>query len=325
METSHLPSMSVAISSGGTVVYEKTFGHANVALETRASPATIFAQGSVTKVLTAVAAMMLTEGRLVDLDAPVQQYCPAFPTKQNKVTLRQLLAHTAGVRHYNYRQFEKDFLNRVTYNTVSDALMKFKDDPLVAIPGEEYNYSSWGYVVAACAIEGASKQSFNDFVATHILAPAGMSHSVMDIPGLDHPSRATGYSLQKDGSLKVAAALNPSDRYGASGLLSTPSDMIRFSNALLDGKFIDKDARETMWSPQALAGGETTGHALGWDLDEELHAVAKGGTAFDATSYQYLVPSMDLIVAISTNRVLWSDGRIELARELARVFGADAD
>lgn len=324
MNTGHLPSISVAVSSSSEIVYEKAFGHSNVALETRATPITVYAQGSVTKVLTAVAAMMLAEQRLVDLDAPVQQYCPAFPTKQSNVTLRQLLAHTAGVRHYNFRQFEKDFLNKVTYNTIPDALVKFKDDPLVASPGEKYHYSSWGYVVVACAIEGASKQSFNDFVATQILAPAGMSHSVMEMPGLDYPSRATGYSLQDDGSLKVAEALNPSDRYGAAGLLSTPSDMIRFSNALLDGTFIGRDAMETMWSPQVLAGGETTGHGLGWDLDEKFHAIGKGGSAFDATSYLYIVPSKDLVVAINTNLVLWDNGRIELARDLARIFGADA-
>ncbi|MGH9340947.1 MAG: serine hydrolase domain-containing protein [Acidobacteriota bacterium] len=203
--------------------------------------------------------------------------------------------------------------------------MKFKDDALVASPGDKYHYSSWGYVVAACAIEGASKQSFNDFVATQILAPAGMTHSAMDKPNLDLPSRATGYSLQDDGSLKIAGVLNPSDRYGAGGLLSTPGDMVRFSNALLDEKFIGRDAMEMMWSPQALTGGGNSGHGLGWDLDEPFHAIGKGGTAFDATSYLYLVPSKDLVVAFSTNRVLWDDGRMDLARDLARVFGSDAD
>jgi len=322
MDAGHLPSISVAVSSNGRIVYEKAFGLANVAMETRATPATVYAQGSVTKVLTAISALMLANKHLVDLDAPVQQYCPAFPRKQDNVTLRQLLGHTAGIRHYNYRQFEKDFLNKVTYATIPDALVKFKDDPLVASPGEKYHYSSWGYVVAACAIEGVSKQSFNDFVVTQILAPAGMSHSQMDKPNLGLPSRATGYSLQEDGTLKVSEALNPSDRYGASGLLSTPSDMIRFSTALLDGKLVGGDALEMMWSPQPLADGGNSGHGLGWDLDEKFHAVGKGGSAFDATSYLYLVPSNDLVVAISTNRILWDDGRLELARDLARVFSS---
>lgn len=322
METNHLPSLSAVVSIDGQVVYKNALGLANIEAGTQATPETVYAQGSVTKTLTAVAALMLAEKNRLDLDAPVQRYCAAYPTKQEAITLRQLLSHTAGVRHYNYRQFEKDFLNHITYKTIHDALVKFKDDPLVANPGEKYHYSSWGYVVVACAIEGASGKKFNEFVTQRVLEPSGMSHSLMDTPNLVLTSRATGYHLEDNGTLEVTGVLNPSDRSGASGLLSTPTDMARFTNALLNGKLIGREALEMMWSPQTLGNGESTGHALGWDIDQPANAVSKGGATYDATSYLYITPSNRLVVAISTNLTLWDDGRAELAKELARVFSA---
>lgn len=263
--------------------------------------------------------MLVQDGKL-RMDAPIQEACPAFPRKQAPITLRELLAHTAGVRHYDYRRFAQDYLNDKTFRTIPEAFAKFAADPLVSAPGDAYHYSSWGYVVVACAMEGASGESFRDLLATTILRPAGMRHSLLDAPGLRLPARAAGYSLQKDGGWKATGVQDPSDRYGASGLLSTPVDLASFANALLDGRYLRPGLLQAMWSPQALSDGGSSNHGLGWDFDPQANAVAKDGTAYDASSYLYVVPAHRVVVAISANLALWDDGRDALAKSLAATF-----
>lgn len=320
MQRDALPSISVAVAQDGQLVYQRTHGLADVASGMRATADTVYAQGSVSKILTATAALMLAKQGKLDLDAPVQEYCTAFPEKSATLTTRQLLAHTAGVRHYDYRRFAEDFLNDKAFNSIPDAMQKFAADPLIATPGEKYHYSSWGYVVAACAIEGASGSRFEDVMQQRIFSVAGMKHSLLDHSGLQLAARATGYSLQDDGSLKAGGVQDPSDRYGASGWLATPGDVARFASALLDGKFLDADARRMMWRAQILSNGESTDHGLGWDLDATSGAVMKGGTAFDASSFLYVLPDEKLVVVINTNRVLWNKGREALAAELAALY-----
>lgn len=324
MRAHDLPSISVAISMDGELVYERALGYSDIASEHPATSQTVYAQGSTTKSLTAVAALMLSEQGRLDLDAPVQKYCPAFPEKPQPISVRQLLAHTAGIRHYDYRRFADDYLNSIRYPNVAASLAKFSGDPLVAPPGERYHYSSWGYVVVACAIEGAGGADFPRFVKEEILAPAGMANSRMDEPGRMLKSRASGYSLQDDGSFKLTGVQDPSDRHGASGLLSTPEDMVKFADALMAGRFLETATINEMWSSQPLSGGGDSGHGLGWELLSSGE-VGKGGTAYDATSFLYVLPSERLAVAVATNRVLWTTGREELARDLAGLFRADAN
>lgn len=322
MERDKLPSLSVAVSVDGELAYQRAFGYADIASETLATPATVYAQGSVTKALTATLALQLADDGMLDLNVAVQKYCAAFPEKSDVVTLHQLLAHTAGVRHYDYRRFEEDFMNSTAYESIPVAMRKFANDPLVAAPGQKYHYSSWGYVIVACALENASGQSYAQLLRERILEPANMTHSRMDESALQPENQATGYSLQDNGSWKTTIRQDPSDRYGAAGLLSTPTDMVRFADALLQEKFLDAAHLQTLWSSQQVVSGEPSGHGLGWDLDEKSGAIMKGGTSFDATSYLYVLPAEGVIIAISTNLVLWGKGREELAERLAEIYAS---
>lgn len=325
MERDRLPSLSVTVSVDGELAYQRALGHADITTKIPATPDTVYAQGSVTKVLTATLAMQLADAGRLDLDDSVRKYCSAFPEKYGGVSIHQLLAHTAGVRHYDYRRFEEDFMNSTAYENIPDAMQKFANDPLVTAPGQKYHYSSWGYVVVACALENASGQSYAELLRARVLGPANMTHSRMNESRLQPDNQAIGYSLQDDGSWKRTSRQDPSDRYGAAGLLSTPTDIVYFADALLQGKLLDPVQQQTMWSSQQLANGEPTGHGLGWDLDEKSGTVMKGGTSFDATSYLYILPAEGISIAINTNLVLWDKGREELAEKLAEIYVARAE
>jgi CubicO group peptidase (beta-lactamase class C family) len=318
-----LPSLSVAIARDGEVLYAAAQGAADLENEVPATRATVYSLGSVTKAFTAVAALRLAEEGRVDLDAPARSYCPAFPDKPKQPTVGQLLAHTGGIRHYDYRRFEEDFLNRRRFESTAAALVKFADDPLRAEPGAQYHYSSWGYVLLGCALEGAAGVPYDVLLRETVLEPAGLASVRLDAVRDLVPHRARGYSRSEEGDIVNAGLFDPSDRYPAGGLLGTPTDLARFASALLDGKLLCQETRQRMWSSAATTAGEPTGHGFGWALSPEAGAVHQGGTSVGASTYLYVLPAERIAVALATNLSLWTEGRHELAARLAEIAATD--
>src|SRR5579862_7792349 len=100
MQKQHIPAMTVAVALDDRVVYSKGFGMEDLENDVPANFETLIRTGSIAKPITAVAAMTLVEGHALDLDAPIQKYCPQFPQKPWPITTRELLTHTSGIRHY---------------------------------------------------------------------------------------------------------------------------------------------------------------------------------------------------------------------------------
>jgi CubicO group peptidase (beta-lactamase class C family) len=101
MTANNVPGVSVAIVQGGQPRWSAGFGMSDLEDFAPATSSTLYRLGSISKPITAVAILQLYERGNLDLDAPVQKYCPAFPRKDSPITSRQLLAHLGGIRHYN--------------------------------------------------------------------------------------------------------------------------------------------------------------------------------------------------------------------------------
>ena len=114
---------------------------------------TAFRTASVAKPMTATAVMTLAEAGKIDIDAPVRNYCPAWPAKHPAITTRQVLGHLAGIRHYGK---PGESAGKTHYFVLGDSLALFKDDPLLHEPGTKYLYSTYGYTLLGCVIEGAA-------------------------------------------------------------------------------------------------------------------------------------------------------------------------
>ena len=313
----HLPSLSLAVARSGELAYATAVGHAALENALAATPESVYPIGSVTKALTAVAALQLAERGLLDLDAPVTQYCEGFAAKEYPVTTRQLLGHLGGIRGYDYSRFEEDFLNHRVYRSLAAALEKFGADPLIAAPGTTYEYSSYGYVLVGCAIEGAGGVSYGEYLRENVLEPAGANRIGLDDPEAIIPFRVRGYARGQAGDWKPAGCFNPSDRYPAGGLVATAGDLVRFGAFLLEGELLSTSSRQAMWQIQRTAAGEPTGSALGWSSSDDGSEIFHGGTTVGGTAYLYLRPADRVVVAFTTNLSLWTEGRQELARKVA--------
>ncbi len=138
MKKDRIPGLSVAIVRDNVLVWSRGFGVADVENGVAATARTVYRTASIGKPMTATAVMQLAERGRLDLDAPVQRYCPAFPEKQWTVTVRHLLAHTSGIRHYGGPRDDAEIHNTVHYDSVVEALDIFKADALLFEPGTRH-------------------------------------------------------------------------------------------------------------------------------------------------------------------------------------------
>ena len=301
MQKQQIPAATVAVSSGGQVVYAKGFGKADIENNLPAARDTLIRTGSIAKPISAVAAMTLMESGKLDLDAPVQKYCPALPQKQWTVTTRELLAHTSGIRHYKDDEIE----STKHYNSMSDGFTIFASDPLLFEPGTKFSYSTYGYTVVGCVIEGASGGKFFDYLREHVLLPAGMTHTFVDDSYEIVAHRARGYRVVS-GQVQNAGPMDSSYKIPGGGLVSTAEDIVKFGAALTDGKLVKPETLKMMWTPSQkpmLDNGKPATYGLGFavlTIDGQLYIGHSGGQQGTSTDMD-IIPGKHFAVAVFAN------------------------
>jgi CubicO group peptidase (beta-lactamase class C family) len=232
------------VAKDGVAVASKSIGVANKATGAAIDLNTKFNLGSMNKMFTAVAIAQLAQAGKLSFTDTVGKYLPDYPNKDvaEKVTIHQLLTHTSGMGMY---WNEKFMAQRDKLLTVAAHLPLFATDPLLFTPGEKFQYSNAGYMLLGAIIEKVSGQDYYRYVHDHIFAPAGMIETGFYEPGRDIPNLAIGYTrMSPDGkpSEEVHENTNTREVKGgpAGGGYSTAPDLVRFQQALLGYKLLDK-------------------------------------------------------------------------------------
>jgi CubicO group peptidase (beta-lactamase class C family) len=206
----------------------------------------------------------------LDLDAPAQKYW-AFPQKEWPVTSRELLGHLGGIRHYNSDgkgDIPEDSARH--FASMEESLQIFAADPLVAKPGTKFNYSTYGYTLLGCVLEGATSQKYVDYVREKVFKPAGMANTQADDFFAVIPHRTRWYHKDKAGVVRNAGILDSSYKIPGGGLISSADDMARFEAAILTDKLIQRSTRELMWTVLQPTEGKPSHYALGWFVAEKF-------------------------------------------------------
>ncbi len=320
MQAHHAPGATFAIGLSDRIAWTEGFGWADLENHVRATPATAYRSASIGKPMTATAVMELWERGRLDLDAPIQKYCPQFPEKPWPITTRELLSHTSGLREpddadelYNARHFDH----------VSDALTLFARDSLIMRPGADFHYTTWGYVTLGCVLEGATGEEYRALMQRMIFDPAGMTSTREDDPRAIIPNRASGYILE-NGVLKVSRYADMSGKLPAGGWVTTASDLVRFMQAWMDGRFVSDSTRALMLTPYVLPrhGGTVDGYGMGWFLDlyHGMRAGLHGGGTPKVSGIAFFVPGKRLAIAgIFNLQDIPGTDRIQLAEAIADV------
>lgn len=302
------PALSVAIVTDNQLRWSKGYGFSDMENNVPARGDTVYRLASIAKSITAVAVMQLVERGKIDLDAPVNKYCAAYPEKQSlkdapdkqfSITVRQLLIHHGGVRH---NKPDEVFSTR-HFNNINDAVGSFKDDPLVVEPGTKYSYSTPGYTLLGCAIEGASGMNYLDYVRENIFKPAGMTRTQADNVYALIPNRARGYRKTQASEIQNAPLHDTSIKIPGGGLVSTAEDLAKFAVAVNTNRLVKAETLAQMWTKPKTPDGKEQSYAFGFLINDQngLFRVFNDGSQAGTRTYLYLLPKQKIAVALMTN------------------------
>ncbi|MBF9221350.1 serine hydrolase domain-containing protein [Hymenobacter ruricola] len=277
---------SVLIARQGRPIYQQSFGFARFAPAQANDRRTGFALASVAKVFTATAVLQLRDRGRLALDEPLKKYLPEFP--YSAITIRQLLSHTSGLPDYELYEAQMDANpgKVFTNQDVLPALKKWKK-PLGSRPGEKWEYSNTNYLLLALLVEETSGLRFQHYVQKHIFGPVGMKDTYFsaDPARVADEHRAANYEypylysarLQNVDSLaKYHWRLHGASGFvGQGNVTTTPADMLRFDDALYQGRLLKAATLAEAFTPTKLLSGHAavadlglgqTSYGLGWML-----------------------------------------------------------
>jgi CubicO group peptidase (beta-lactamase class C family) len=303
------PGAAVIVGRNGKAVLQRGFGH--VAWD-KSSPdvspsSTIYDLASLTKVVgTTTAIMVLFDQGRIDLEAPVSRYLPEFTGgEKNLVTIRQLLTHRSGLP-----------AGRDIYKLTKDPAEARKlvlATPLIAHPGQQYEYSDLGADVLGMVVERISAQPLDEFLADYVFHPLGMYDTgFRPADSLDARIAPTGSSAtgrEQRGQVNDENAYALGGVAGHAGLFSTATDLSVFAQMMLNGG-VYNGVRIVADSTVQLFTTRAVGHrALGWDTPtgsfgsgDYLSEHSFGHTGFTGTSI-WIDPDRNMFVILLTNRV----------------------
>lgn len=295
---------AVLVTRDGHTLFERAYGRADREKGILNTPLTQFRVGSMNKMLTAVAVLQLVQAGKVQLNAPLGTYLPDYPNAdvRSKVTPHHLLTHTGGTGDIFGPEFTA---NRTQLRTTSDYLGLFGTRGLQFEPGTQWVYSNYGFLLLGAIIERVSGKSYDEYIATHVLAPAGMTATGSAPEDSVVPGRSVGYTrLIVPGVLVSNAPTLPYRGMAAGGMYSTVGDFARFTVALREHRLLDAAHTELLINGKVPMGsGGVVKYAYGFidRIQVGRRLVGHGGGAPGQSGELSFEPNGGYVVVVLSN------------------------
>ncbi len=291
VEEGRISGAVMLLARDGDVMLHEAVGYRELETRDPIHANTIFQVQSMTKPVTAVAAMILIEEGRLRLDAPVEDYLPEFrgqtlannvavdegssPSQSMRpITVRDLLTHTSGMPHGHHAYATAPQAASLAEVVASNAMQ-----PLVSVPGTTYLYSSLGFETLGRVVEVVSGTPFEEFLGERILDPLSMKDSFFMANAEQCTRIATIY--EGDGETLTRFAGDPCHPFTypnpAGGMFSTAADMFGFYQMMLRGgtydgvRILSKASVDAMTAPHTSVapGGSISAMGLGWWVVDE--------------------------------------------------------
>jgi len=301
METTGVPSASLAVVEDGKIAYAQAYGDARLDPKTPATIQMAYSIGSISKQFTAAAAMMLQQEGKLSLDDKVGKWLPDL-TRANEITLRQVLSMTSGYQDYAPQDYmipewEKPISARQILDRWARIALDFE-------PGSTWQYSNTNYVIAGLIVEKVSGQPVFDFIREHILAPLGMS-SALDTNAKKLPeSDPQGYFRYALGPLRPAPHEGPGWMFAAGELAMTPTDLATWDVSLMNESLLKPASYLAMETETLLKNGVGTQYGLGMRVTSARghRMLEHSGEVSGFVAENIVLPDDRFAVAILTNQ-----------------------
>jgi len=263
-DSSETPGCALGVIRDGTFVYRRGFGMANLEYGIPLSSHSVFRIGSTSKQFTAMAIALLAESGRISLDDPLSKYFPEFPGWAKKMTVRQLVHHTSGIR---------DYLTLAYLAGKTDDTDYFSDDWVISLlarqhegnfpPGSQFLYSNTGYFLLAHLVQRVSGQSLKEFSEKNIFAPLGMKNTHFHD---DHThivkQRAVGYAPSDEA---YSISMTTLDIVGDGSIYTTVDDLLLWDSNFYRNKLGKggPELIETVTTAGKLSSGDQADYGAG--------------------------------------------------------------
>ena len=278
------PGCAVAVMKDGRIVFEHGYGMADLDHNVPITTGTVFNVGSIAKQFTGAAILMLAQDGKLSLDDPIRKYLPELPDFGAPITIRQMLAHTSGLRDYeillHFDGWRLDSPDLLTNDDIFYILSREKE--LNFPPGTDYAYSNTNYMLLAQVVSRLSGQSFPDFAMARLFQPLGMKHTHFR---QDHGElvKNLAYSYIDDDHV-LRLCLPNYDTFGATNLMTTVEDLARWNENFFSGRIGGSRLVQQLQEPGHLNDGALVNYAPGEFVGITPGGLkwAQSGTAGDA-------------------------------------------
>lgn len=287
LHSKNIPGAAVVVVQGDHVLYSHAYGVANAETKTPVTTDTLFRLGSTTKMFVAAAALQLK----VPLDRPIGEIVSDLPPPLRKLTLEQLLTHTAGLRDDAPMQGPLD------ESALHARVRAMGDDAFFTAPGEVMSYANPGYVVIGDVLSAVTGKPFSEAMEELVLRPAGMTRSTF------RPLTAMTYPLAvgHDGMKVMRPFAEHAGNYPPGSLFTSADDLGQFLITLMNR---DAALLERMSTPRVKVAPQDRHYGYGLLVQEyrgtrlAVHTGARAGYG----SIIMILPKERVAVAILTNR-----------------------
>lgn len=327
------PGAAILVIKDGQVLLKKGYGLANLETRQPIDPDTAFLLCSVTKQFTAMAVMILAERGKLRYEDPLSSFFPEFPPYAQRITVRHLLQHTAGLPEYDDLFVASGRIDGFwprsaksrpsAFEPTSKDVLRLlaQQKELQFAPGERWQYSNSGYVILAQIVEKASGQTFAQFLQQEIFQPLGMKRSrLYDETRPTIGKRATSYRLAANGVYRDIDYAPQNAVYGGDNIYSTIEDMYQWDQALYTENLVRAATLREAFTPGRLNDGTATRYGFGWGLQEALgrEALAHGGSWLGFRTYILRFPDQRFTVIVLANLAEFEPDVI--ATEISRIY-----
>jgi D-alanyl-D-alanine carboxypeptidase len=301
LQSTGVPSASVAVVQNGRVAYAQAYGQAQLEPPVAARAEMRYSIGSISKQFAATAILLLQQEGKLSLDDPVSRFLPGM-TRAREVTVRQLLSHTSGYQDY----WPQDYVPPFMIDSISAAaiLDRWAKKPLDFEPGTRWQYSNTNFVMAGLIVERVSGMPFFEFLRKRILVPLGMQSVVNIDLGRLPQSDPTGYMRFALGPVRPAPKEGKGWLFAAGELAMTPADLAKWDISLMNQTLLTPASYRALETEVLLKNGTATGYGLGVDVGMEggHRVISHGGEVSGFTASNTVYPDDQAAVIVLTNQ-----------------------
>lgn len=255
---------TVLIKQQDSEIVSGAYGHACKAEQRDNQLNTRFGIASGCKIFTAVAVCQLVERGLLSFDSKLSNHLKKIqlPYFHPDITIHQLLTHSSGIPDYFDEAIMDDFEElwkttpMYTLRRLEDFVPLFRELPMLASPGECFQYNNAGYIVLGLLVEELSGMSFTDYVELHIFQPCGMEHSGYFSLDTLPANCAYGYIEDEHGNWRTNIYSLPVKGGADGGAFVTAPDMLQFWSGLMHHKLLSPAMTSLLLTPHIHVGGE---------------------------------------------------------------------